>query len=277
MVLGVLAGLAIAVAGTRLLGGDDDGASGEINRRSLEGEVNAPQDLLSDVPVPAGAGAGSAEAALSGFLAAEVEADYEASFGFLSEADRQAYGSPAGWVSAHASTLAPILDFQLDEVADDPERAAITARITFEPGLDQVVGLTPGQADVTWTVVLGTDEGWGIALEESSVAPIYPDESGATPAAQQWVDARQACTDPPNERDGLVGVPALADDLCDAADVSAPSDPAALDELAVTPVATAYGPEAASAARVLRIEGTVELGVVLVPIGDQWTVIGVVA
>jgi hypothetical protein len=275
---GLAVGLLAAVIGARLFDGDDAGTPAA--NRTVAGEVDSPGDLLAeDLPVPPGAGAESAEAAVAGFLEAEQAGDFETSFGYLDDAGRAAYASPAGWVSDHANVLPTILDHELGErvpVADG--RETVTATLRLEPGLDQVVGLTPGEAVVRWDVVQGVD-GWGIALETSPFEPVWPDAQGAVPAARAWAQARQRCESPANERTGLVGSPALADTLCDARgglDVGAPE---ALDEVTGQSVFTAFGPEALTVARLVRISGTAELtsglAVVLVPIGDDWTVIGV--
>jgi hypothetical protein len=164
----------------------------------------------------------------------------------------------------------------LGEVNERDGNASVPAVVTFTPGLDQVVGLVPLQANVTWQLARGTDGAWGVSLDSSAIEPIYPSDDGAAPAARTWLDARVACRTPSNERAGLIGSPALANALCGASALTL-GDAKALDDVEATPIATAFGAETRSAARVVRVSGAVELGVVLVPIGDQWTVIGVVS
>lgn len=269
-------GLVAAFVGAQIFGGEsvDDTASGA---RTVPGEVDSPQDLLpDDLPVPPGAGAESAEAAVTGFLDAEVAGDYEESFGYLQDVHRADYLSPAGWVSAHADVLPTILDYELGEQTElDDGRTTIRTVVQLEPGLDQVVGLTPAEAVVHWDVVRGED-GWGVSLDTSPFEPVYPDEDGAVPAARTWAEARQRCDTPANERGGLIGSPALAEALCDTDGGITVGEPEPLDELAAQPFSTAYGAEAVAAARTVRVTGPAELGVVLVPIGDDWTVIGVI-
>lgn len=279
MLAALLGGLAVgvlaAVVGARLFDGDEDGAP--VANRTVAGEIDSPEDLLADdLPVPPGAGAESAEAAVVGFLEAEEAGDFEKSFGYLDDAGRTTYASPAGWVSDHANVLPTILDHELGESVPVAEgRETVTATLRLEPGLDQVVGLTPGEAVVRWDVVEGAD-GWGIALETSPFEPVWPDGEGAVPAARAWAEARQRCESPTNERRGLVGSPALADVLCDARGDLEVGGPEALDEVTGQSVFTAFGPEALTVARLVRITGaTADLAAVLVPIGDDWTVIGV--
>jgi hypothetical protein len=278
VVLGLLVGLAVAFLVPRLLDDGDDvaGEAATISeaRRSLDeadGSVNAPADLLEDGPVPPGAGAGSAEAAVTGFLDAEAASDFETSFGFLSAQDRQFYGSPAGWEASHADVFPPVVSYEVEEAGPD----AFVTTVVFEPGLDPVTGLIPGQARITWDVTTGPEGDMGVALETSLVEPLYPAEEDAVDAARRWADARQACETPSNER-SLIGTPVLAQQLCDADGSFTLGEPRGLEDFEATPFFTALGAEAVSASRVVRISGPAEFGAVLAPIGDQWSVIGVV-
>ena len=253
---------------------DDDGS--DVDSRVLpEQGVDAPSDLLEDLPLPAGAGATSADEAVAGFLDAEVAGDFEVSFGFLSDDDRRVFASPEGWVAGHANVLAPVLDYEVTDTSEGADAASVVATVTFRASLDQVVGLVPGRAEVTWQAAVGEDGAWGVVLDASQIVPIYPDDDGAADAARRWVDARQGCTTPAEERPGLVGFPSLANDLCDAEGELRTGPVEALDESEATPVLTAFGAEAGGAARVVRVTGSVDLGVVLVPVGDAWTVVAV--
>lgn len=280
IVLAVVGGLAIgllaAVVGAQVFGGDDAEPAAVDDERFATGEINSPDDLLpDDVVVPPGAGAESAEAAVTGFLDAEVEGDFETSFGFLSPADRAEHGSPEGWLASHADVVPQILGYELDGTTDEADgRATVTALLTLEPGLDQVTGLTPAEAVVRWDVIEGGD-GWGVSLQTSAFEPVLPDEAGAAPAARTWAESHQRCEEPANQHGIVVGSPSLARTLCEATgpvDVGAPEP---LRDADAQPVATAFGDEVASAARVVRITGAAELAAVLVPVGDRWTVIGV--
>lgn len=279
MLGGLVLGLGAAFAGAQLFGSDDDPAApSAATARTAPDVVNSPDDLLpDDLPVPDGAGAPDGESAVVGFLDAEIAQDFETSFGYLSAPDRATFGSPALWVASHADQLPPIVDYELGEITSlSEEQAMVTAEVTFEPGLDQVIGLTPTSALVRWDVLAHSDGSWGIGLESSVVEPRYPSDDGVAPAAQAWVEARQDCDTPANERPGLVGSPSLADQLCDAAAPAELGEPAPLDDLEARPVLTAFGPEAAAAARVVRVDGPAALGVVLVPIGSDWTVVAIV-
>ena len=278
MVGGLILGLAAALVGVEVFGGADTASAPDADvSRSAPEEVDSPGDLMpDDVPVPDGADARSPEAAVSGFLDAETDRDFRTSFGYLSAVDRATFGSAAGWEASHANELPLIVDYELGEVTPvNDDQMTVSADVSFEPGLDQVIGLTPGSALVRWDVVQSSDGSWGVALESSAIEPRYPSDESVLPAAEAWADARQDCEVPANERPGLVGSPALADELCGTDEALMLSGPELLDVLASRPVLTAFGPEAAAAARVVRVEGPAAVGVVLVPIGPDWTVVAV--
>lgn len=278
MIGGLVLGLGAALVGVQLFGGDDDASAPDADiARTAPDEVNSPEDLLpDDLPVPEGAGAQSAEAAVTGFLDAERDQDFQTSFGYLSSVDRATFGSAAGWVASHANELPLIIDYELGEVTPVSEdQLTVSADVTIEAALDQVIGLTPGSATVRWDVVQGNDGFWGVALESSALEPRYPSDDGVVPAAQAWADARQDCEMPANERPGLVGAPPLAGQLCDTTGSVELGGPGALDDAEARPILTAFGPEAAAAARVVRVDGPAAFGLVLVPIGDAWTVVAV--
>lgn len=278
LVGGLAIGLLAALVGTQLFGDDGDPAAsdGPDNRIAPE-SVDAPEDLLpDDQPVPPGAGATSAEEAIRGFLDAEVDADFRTSFGYLAEPERASFGSPEFWVASHANELAPITDFEIQEsTPEGDERVLVDTSVSFVPGLDQVIGLTPARASVTWDVVRGEDGSWGVSLDSSAARPEHPSDDGVVPAVESWATARQSCDTPENEFGTVVGSPSLASQLCEAPGDVVVGEIEQLDEASGQPVFTAFGPEAVTAARVVRISGPAELSVVLVPIGDQWTVIGV--
>lgn len=278
LVGGLLLGLIIAVVGARLMSDDSSPAASDgPDNRVAPDEVDAPQDLLpDDQPIPPGAGAETAEEALTGFLDAEVASDFTTSFGYLDDGSRSAFTSPEFWVASHANELAPITDYEIQESTQEGEdRTLIDTSVSFVPGLDQVIGLTPARASVTWDVVRGDDGSWGVSLDSSAVRPEYPSDEGAVPAVETWAAARQSCEDPGNEWGTVVGSPSLATQLCDAGGTVALGEIEALDEAESQPVFTAFGPETVTAARVVRLSGPAEFSVVVVPIGDEWTVIGI--
>lgn len=281
VVLGLLVGVAVAVVASGLLSSDDDGAATPLvtqPTRTLSDDepVDSPADLLPDeVPLPPGAGAASAEAAVTGFLDAEVAGDLEASFGFLSADERTIYGTPPVWIASHADVIPPVTGYEIDEVTEGPDDTTVAGTVSFTPSLDQVVGLVPAQARVRWLATLGPDGAWGVSVESSAFEPLRPSDDGVAPAARTWADARRSCEVPANELTGRIGSSPLAESLCDAGDVTL-TDSEVLDSATSSLISTAFGADTSEAARLVRISGGAELGIVLVPIGDEWTVIGVV-
>ena len=279
--VGLLIGLGVALFVPRLLDGEDpDGAAltpGRGDGATLAEERAAAADAAAvEGPLPPGAGAADAAAAVTGFLDAEAAGDFESSFGFLGADDRRRYASPAGWVSEHADVLAPVTGYEVlevEEAADDT--AEVVTEVRFDPGLDQVTGLTPAAARVTWAASAGPDGSWGVDLEASTIEAVAVPADDVASTVRAWADDRRACQPSAGERAALVGSPALADRLCDAPEATfGPVE--SLDPVDAQPVVSAYGPATAAAARIVRLSGPVDLGVVLVAIGETWTVVAVV-
>lgn len=270
MILAVACGLALGIGLTVALTRDsDDPQLAEIDQPTALSETDQG-------PVPPGADATDPRAAVEGFLEAEIELDFTSSFGFLSAATRAEYGSPERWVAAHADVLPPVRAYEIEEV-EDPDgggQAEVAALVTFEPSLDQVVGLVPERSQVRW--VTASDGGsWGVDLGTSSFEPLYPSDDAAPAAVRAWAEAHQACGPAPSWDGNLVGSPALADSLCGAEGAVEVGDPAPLAEVDASPVLAAFGPGASDWARVVPVTAPSELRAVVAPIGQQWLVIGV--
>ncbi len=265
---GLALGIGVTVAISRNSNSDD---------RQLA-DIEEPTELSeADLgPAPPGAGAGDPRTAVEGFLDAEVALDFPSSFGFLGAASRIEFASPQGWVAAHADVLPPVRAYEIEAVEepDDGDEAEVVALVTFEPGLNQVVGLVPERARVTW-VTVADDETWGIDLATSTFEPLYPSEDSAPGAVREWAEAHQGCGPAPSWDGNLVGSPALADGLCGVEGAVEVGDPTTLAEVDAGPVLSAFGPEAADWARVVPVTGPVELRAVVAPIGQQWMVVGV--
>ena len=273
---GLLGGVALTAGIPALLDGD-----GDRSAPTLDADLGALASTSPDLSAPGpeagdSAGADSPEAAVEGFLDAEVEGDLDTSFTFLPAAARTELGSPAAWRAAHARLIAPVTDFEVGEVREAGERAEVAALVDFEPGLDRIVGLTPAQARVRWTVVQEPD-GWVIDLESSAMEPILPDDSTVDDAVQAWAEALQRCDGrPPNEHDeGLVGYPARADALCGADGAVRLGRVGPLPEIESSPFTAAFGGDVTTWSRKVAVEAPVGLQVVVAPVGDEWTVIGV--
>jgi hypothetical protein len=154
------------------------------------------------------------------------------------------------------------------------EGSEVTARVTFEPGLDEVMGLVPERARVTWAT--GEEAGsWWVDLDESTFEPLHPSDETAPAAVAAWAEAHQACR-PARTWDGnLRGSPALAERLCGAEGTIEVGPALPLGAADAAPFLVAFGPGASSWARVVAVTGPVQLRAVVAPIGQEWLVIGV--
>lgn len=214
-------------------------------------------------------------AAVEAFIAAEAAGDFATSYRLLSGADRDAVGSEAAWVAAHAH-LPPLTGHGPGQVITNGDQVSVTTEVTLRAGLDDVAGLIPASAHATFVLV---DEpgGWRVAYARSRVEPVYPPPSGAAVVVRRWAGERLACRPAAAEHvSGLLGVAALADRICGAASEVRVGDNRPLDDpVDAVPFVAAYGADAVDWARVVRLEAPVPLRAVAAPVGDEWQVIGV--
>ncbi len=272
LVVGIGAGAAITAGlpGQLLGAGDAQPTAAEqvevqLNQPPAEPARSADGSLRADAPGDA----------VAGFLSAEVDSALEDAYFHLSAEEQVEFFSAAGYVSAHADLLPPVLSYRLLEVSEEGERATVTTEVALRPSLDPVIGLVPGEAEITWTAV-AEDGGWAVELTTAELVPRYPDDVGAADDVAAWAEARRSCESPGElEEAPLRGRTALATDLCDAdGEVRVGSvDP--LPDMDGAPYLAAYGGDAADWARTVEVEAPVRLRAVVAPIGDHWTVIGI--
>ncbi|CAN5187715.1 hypothetical protein BH24ACT1_BH24ACT1_13310 [soil metagenome] len=273
MILAVACGLALGIGVTVALSRD----SGDDDRQLADLEEPSALNEADQGPAPPGADASDPRVAVESFLDAEVRRDFTVSFGFLSAATRARYGSPERWIASHADVLPPVRGYEIEEVVgrtDDGGQAEVAALVTFEPSLDQVVGLVPERSRVTW-VTAADGESWGVDLDTSTFEPLYPPQEEASGAVREWAEAHQGCGPAPSWDGNLVGSPALAEGLCGADGEVQVGDATPLAQVEAGPVLNAFGPEAADWARVVPVIAPLALRAVVAPIGQQWLVIGV--
>lgn len=275
-VVGVAFGVAIAVVPGRLDDGDERTASMPL--RDSE-SVAANMEAVASAPTEPVAGAGSAVAAVEQFLAAEVANDLDASFALLSDQDRRDVPDPGTWVAVHAEVLPPIKSYEVLGVEATEGGVAVNTAMEFEPSLDDIRGLVPGPATVSWLAV-EDQAGWRVSLEGSSVEWRYPPDDGVVPAAAGWLSSGAACEPrsalPPGTT--FLGTRRdLLDELCSAGDAVSAGAALELDDPAVDDaLVAAFGPEARTWARAVTVDGDVAAALVLAPVGGQWEVIDVV-
>lgn len=267
--LGLGVGLAVALMAVRGPGPAD------ATSAATDLPIGEQQDLpdLTGTVEP-GKPAASPEAAVAAFLDAEEDGEYASSYALLSAADREQYRTSGGWVAAHADVMPPVTGYAVEGTTGGETRATVVTLIGFEPSLDQVVGLVPARARATW-VVAAEDDGWVVALEESIFEPLHPPEEDAVDAVGDWAQSHVDCK-PAGEHVVVLGVPALAQELCDEdAPVEVGDVEAFTEGFDTGSFLAAYGESVLEWGRVVPVATPVELRAVVAPIGPHWRVIGV--
>ncbi len=274
--LGVLAlglGGGYLIARTSAGGGDEpDGLDvGDARTDEPDPTTTAAEETT---PVPE-AVAADARAAVEGFLDAEIERDFDASWSYLTADDQEELGPPAQWVNEHAN-FPPIEGYEIVEVREREGRVETVTELQLDSGLNEFTGLVPARAEGIW-VTTEEGDGWRVEFTESVLRPRYPSAEDAPAAAAEWARAQQACEDPQPAHDGpLYGLPVLALELCGSeGDVGAGGVADLREGEESSAFVSAFGPEVFGWARVVPITGPVPIRVVLAPIDDQWEVIGV--
>ncbi len=267
LVLATVVGLMLGIGATVALTRGDNPSAPPLEPLDPSVSTTAP----GTGPPPPGAAAPSPEAAVEGFLSAEIAGDLASSFAFLDADARSTFGSVAGWTANHAELLAPVRAYEVEEVDD----AEVVTLVTFEPGLDEVMGLVAERTRVTWAT---SEEGgsWGVDLDASTLEPLHPSDDGAPAAVAAWAEAHQACEPDPRTWEGnLRGSPALAESLCGAPGAVEVGPALPLSAVDAAPFLAAFGPDASTWARVVPVTAPVPLRAVVAPIGQEWLVIGV--
>lgn len=224
------------------------------------------------------AGATTPEAAIERFVAAEVARDTVASFALLSEPDRAKFPNPASWQAAHRN-LPELRGFApKGRGASDNKVVEIVGIATLVPELSEIKGLVAPNAQARFTAV-AEQGGWYVSVGATILQPILPDDADAGAQVRLWLDARRACAPPVGERPGgLVGIVGLANRLCGATgDVAVEATQRLRDTADLGPFLAAFGPEVGLWARVVPVRSPVPLRAVVAPLGDNWTVVGILA
>ena len=225
---------------------------------------------------PLGANEATAvRAAADAFLAAEAARDFATSFELLSAADREAEGLVAAWEQRHAD-LPPIEAADVTAVGRRGADVVAVADLELRSSLDEFAGLVPARAEGAF-VLVEEDGAWKVRFEEATIIPRFPDDADAPVAAATWAGAQQRCEEAPSPYTGpQYGVPTLAVALCGVdADLTVGEASALPEGDDASPFVAAFGPEVFSWARVVPVGGPAPLRVVLAPVDDAWTVIGV--
>jgi hypothetical protein len=274
---GVALGVAVAVGGSVLLGGEEPERSALGRPAAAEGSPPLLDPArLAQVQGPR-TRADTPAAAVEAFLSAERAADHEASFGYLADSVRLDYGSPAAWAADHPDVLPPVTGFTVEQApAPDSGNAVVTTLTRYRSSLDAVTGLVPARARTTWTTVR-EDGGWAVDAAATTQVPLLPADGEAATAVQSWAQRLQRCAAPQGEVGGLRGRADLAAQLCRAPGEVRAGAVSALAQVDAAPLQTSFGADVVSWARTVALEGPVPLRAVVAPVDDGWTVVGVLA
>jgi hypothetical protein len=270
---GVAIGLGVAFGASAL--GDDDSPPAALGRPALP-EGSAPlldPARLAEVEGPR-TRADSPAAAVEAFLAAEQEGDHETSFGYLADAVRVEYGSPAAWAADHPDALPPVTGFTVEPA---PERSTTVTTLTqYRSSLDAVTGLVPARARTSW-VTVQEEGGWAVDVLATTQQALLPPDAEATAAVQDWAERVQSCDITEADLRELRGRADLAVSLCGSTDTLTAASATPLSQADAAPLQTSFGADVVSWARVVAVDGPVPLRAVVAPVADAWTVVGVLA
>ena len=268
---GITLGIAVAVGAGSLTGGDE--APTTFGRTAAAEGSPALLDAgrLAEVDGPR-TRAASPQAAVEAFLAAEQARDHDTSFGYLSDAMRLEYGSPAAWAADHPDALPPVTGFDVEAAGPDSgARAEVVTLTRYRSSLDPVAGLVPARARTAW-VAVREDGGWAVDVGATTQTSVLPADALAVDAVQAWAADRQRCT---GSVDGLRGRADLAEALCDAPGAVRAAGVAPLAQIDAAPLQTSFGADVVSWARTVTVDGPVPLRAVVAPVDDAWRVVGV--
>lgn len=282
----VAIGLSLGVAGVLVFTGDR--SQGRTIVPSVK-ELGLPAAERAPLPPPDAPVAftepATPEAAVDQFLGAEASGRSELSFQLLREKERRSFGVLASWVQGRADRPVPE-SFRI--TGSEPaagQSSDVRVEVRRRPSLDPFAGFVAAVSKEVWTATR-EDGKWRVRSEPTTVEPLLPDDAGASAAAERWVAASRSCDRAAvrAEQSGpaLLGSRQLASLPCDekgawrAGQVDAFE--AVSDSTDARSLASTFGPEIETWARVVRIDGPGrDFYAALVPLGDDWRVFALVA
>lgn len=235
----------------------------------------ASSTAASAEPTKASGGAAPADSprvAVTGLLEAEKTSNHAASYRFISERGRAKYRDSDDW--AHLRDQLPaVTGFHIDKTSD----SVVEVVVDHQPGLDPFVGLSLAHDRERWTV--RREGGRWTVDPEPAIDPILPDEDKAAGVALQWATAIQKCDSRAAAKlqalERLFGSADAAGKLCHsrgALKASKVTDPPNGPDTA--DLLGQYGGGVLVLSRAVTVTGgPAGVGLILVPIGDDWRVI----
>ena len=269
------AGLALTLGVTACGGGErSDAPRREPSRNAtpVPAADGVNDAVVATTPIDPQHPAVSAEAAVRAYLDAEIGGRFEESFALLSSEDRTDIGSAETWREQH-SVSPRATAYSVVSTAGQP----VVTETKFEPRVDETVGVIAGSARINWAT---TEEAGGFVIDRigTKIESHYPGEETAGAGVVAWLRQLRNDDPPVGYVGSLLGQPELADELAKEDGTFIPGTVIELDRWATPEIVTnAFGPEAANWARVVGVTGPVDFDAVVVPFGDEWVVVGVVA
>jgi hypothetical protein len=259
---------AMVIAGCS--GDDDDDDAGALPSTTAPGATSVVSGAVPDGAVPQP----TAVAAVEALLTAEVALDRATSFTTIGGALRVEFPTVGAWERRRNQLGTPI-SFTVEPGSSE---SIAVARVEHVPSLDPFRGLVNASEVQTWTAE-PVEGGW-LLVAEPEVEPVLPDEALAVESATAWAEAVRACDqDAAAEHEGvsiLFGDGSLAAGLCGAPDAVVAGAPVPLASGVVSAdIVAQFSSDALLWARVVPITAPIVFGVVVAPIGDDWSVIGI--
>ena len=249
-------------------------------------DLRLPQPFQPSTPATE---PGSARAALSSFLAAEIddrtgtaEARSADSFALLDAATQERHGSIAAWRQTRAERIVPERFTVLSERRADAG-VELTVAASRTPSITPFRGLVAGETTESWMV--GRTEGGRWRVQDGrprSTVPKLPADDGAAASAKRWIDGAARCDksvlDLQVERT-LLGAPDLSQLACTTKGTWSTGAVRPLADLGdITPFVAAYGSAVSRWGRGVDVEsGDQRFTVILGPVGNEWRVMGLLA
>ncbi|HVF32644.1 MAG TPA: hypothetical protein VM933_06375 [Acidimicrobiales bacterium] len=250
-----------------------------VSRLDLPARRGGPEAAAPAVAPVVAEEPSSAREALQRYLDAEVARQYDVSFALVDAKTRESEGPVAAWSNSRANRLLPEQFTIVDEVAS-PDGTDVTVSAIRTPAVSPQTGLVPARSQETWRVVKA--EGWRVLRgRPADVRPELPSDAAATAVGAAWLERAAAC-----DATGaaalqlsvnLLGSPDLRDATCKNRSTWSAGSAIPVSEISnSTVIVSAYGPGVGRWARAVPVTGAGRFTIVLVPLGAEWRVTGLV-
>lgn len=221
----------------------------------------------------------SARDALQRYLDAEVARRDEESFALVDPKTRESDGPVAAWRNSRPNRLLPE---QFTILAEAPVAGGVelTVAATRRPSVSPQTGLVPARSEETWRVV--DTGGWRVlGGRPVDVRPALPSDAAASAAGAAWLQRTATCDEAGATAlqlsENLLGSPDLRAGTCTSKGAWTAGPAVPVSELSnPTVFVSAYGPGVGRWARAVPVTGPGRYTIVLVPLGDEWRVTGVI-